>query len=61
MLFANDFWLGASGEVGLQYTFDAIPISLSMDWRPVFWIIETTDFRGQNYGFNIRYVFGSVE
>jgi len=59
MLFAHDFWLGVSGEVGIQYTFDFIPISVSADWRPVFWIIEDTKFRGQNFGLNIRYVFGS--
>ena len=59
MLFANNFWLGASGELGLQYTFSGVPISLSADWRPIFWIIDDTDFRGENFGFNVRYVFGS--
>jgi hypothetical protein len=35
-----------------------VPISLSADWRPTFWIIEDTDFRGGGFGLNARYVFG---
>lgn len=54
----DPFLLGASGEIGLAYTFNGVPISLSADWRPVFYIIEDTDFRADGFGINLRYVFG---
>ena len=55
----NDFWLGASGEIGLEYRFESVPIALGLDWRPTFWILEETKFGADSFGFNVRYVFGS--
>jgi hypothetical protein len=54
----DPFLLGASGEIGLSYTFANAPISLSADWRPTFFIIEETDFSAGGFGFNARYIFG---
>ncbi len=61
MLFDDPFWLGASGEIGLSYTFNSVPISLSADWRPTFYIIEDTDFHAGGFGINARWVFGKRE
>lgn len=58
MLIDDPFYLGFSGEVGLDYQFNSIPLSLSLDWRPTFWLIENTDFRAGGFGLNVRYVFG---
>lgn len=58
MLIDDPFLLGASGELGLSYTFNGAPISISADWRPTFYIIEDTDFHAGGFGVNIRYVFG---
>src|SRR6478735_10250021 len=58
MLIDDPFWLGASGELGLSYTFNNVPISLSADWRPTFYIIENTDFHAGGFGVNARFVFG---
>jgi hypothetical protein len=58
MLIDDPFYLGISGEVGLDYHFNAVPLSLSLDWRPTFWIIEETDLSGRGFGLNVRYVFG---
>jgi hypothetical protein len=55
----DKFLLGPNGEIGLEYKFNTIPISLSGDWRPRFWIVENTDFDAGGFGFNIRYVFGN--
>jgi hypothetical protein len=55
---ADPFYLGAVGEVGLEYRFNKVPIALGVDWRPTFSIIETTDFYVDVFGFNARYVFG---
>ncbi len=53
-----NFGLGAIGELGLSYTFNSVPISLSLDWRPYFRLLETTDVSFGGFGFNVRYVFG---
>ena len=57
VLFSNPFFLGASGEIGLEFHFD-FPLAIGADWRPTFWIIDTTDFRTDSFGINARYVFG---
>jgi hypothetical protein len=54
----DDFDLGISGEIGLEYHFNGAPIALGLDWRPTFWIIEETRFGADSFGLNIRYVFG---
>jgi hypothetical protein len=56
--FNDPFTLGIPGEIGLEYHFNGAPIALGADWRPVFVLIENTDFRTGGYGFNVRYVFG---
>ncbi len=52
----NPFHLGVAGELGIEYRFK-IPISLSLDWRPSFTIVEHTDFNAGIFGLNIRYIF----
>lgn len=59
MLIDDPFYLGFSGEIGLDYHFNAVPVSLSLDWRPTFWLIEETELSGRGFGFNVRYVFGN--
>ena len=56
-LIGNDFWLGASGEVGIEYHFDGAPIAIGLDWRPTLWIVKDTEFRSGGFGLNVRYVF----
>ena len=54
----DPFWMGVSGEIGLEYKFDGAPIVIGIDWRPSISIIEETDFWADKFGFNVRYVFG---
>lgn len=54
----DPFQLGIVGELGLQYTFASVPISLSADWRPWFRLIDNTDIGFGGFGFNVRYVIG---
>jgi hypothetical protein len=57
-LFINDpFYLGVSGEIGIEYHFNNAPIAIGLDYRPTFWIIEETDFEAGGFGLNVRYVF----
>jgi len=36
--------IGISGNVGLEYTFDDIPLNISLDYVPTFVIYDTDDF-----------------
>lgn len=53
----DDFYLGASGEIGLEYRFNSIPIVIGADYRPTFWILEDTDFEAGGFGLNVRWDF----
>ena len=57
-LIGDPFLLGAAGELGLEWDIEGAPIVIGADWRPVFVIIEDTDFNAGGFGFNIRYQFG---
>lgn len=52
----NPFGFGASGEIGVEYRFEDVPIALGLDYRPTFVLVETTAFVN-NFGFNVRYIF----
>ena len=60
---AADLWigdklgLGIGGQIGLEYIFDAIPLQLSLDWRPLFTLIPSTGFGWHSIGLGIRYAF----
>lgn len=55
--FGDDFYLGVSGEIGLEYVFDGAPIVIGLDYRPTFWIVEETEFEWGGFGLNVRYRF----
>ena len=59
IIIGDVFDLGIAGEIGLEYRFNTVPIALGVDWRPMFEIIDNTDFHAGGFGFNVRYVFGS--
>ena len=52
----SDFALGIAGDIGIEYNF-TIPLQLSLDYRPTFYLIPGTDFSASNAGFSIRYKF----
>jgi hypothetical protein len=54
---STPLYLGISGELGAEYRFNDAPISLSLDWRPTMWIIDTTTLNTNSFGFNVRYIF----
>lgn len=57
-LIGDPFLLGVAGELGLEWAIEGAPITLGADWRPVFVLIEETDFNAGGFGFNVRYRFG---
>ena len=54
----NEFWLGVSGEIGIEYRFETVPVAIGIDWRPTIWLVKETKFGADSFGLNIRYVFG---
>jgi hypothetical protein len=53
----DDFWLGLSAEIGLEYRFSGVPIAIGADWRPTLWVVEETEFGADSFGLNVRFVF----
>jgi hypothetical protein len=49
--------IGADAILGLEYTFDEIPLNLSLDLLPTLNLIGDPGWGGLNGGFSIRYVF----
>ncbi|HCE57146.1 MAG TPA: outer membrane insertion C- signal [Prolixibacteraceae bacterium] len=53
----DSFWLGMSGEIGLEYRFSSVPIAIGADWRPTLWVVKETRFGADSFGLNVRFVF----
>ena len=49
--------VGVDGIIGLEYSFDEVPINLSLDWKPALNIIGYTGFWGDELAISIRYIF----
>jgi hypothetical protein len=49
--------LGLSGEAGIEYRFQSLPLALGIDWRPTFAILQNTNFHADRFGLNLRFVF----
>lgn len=53
----TDIALAIAGQAGVEYKFQAVPIQLSLDIRPRFYIIPDTDFHWGDIALGIRYCF----
>ena len=51
---SEDFRFGGAGEVGVEYAFSEVPISLGLDFRPYLFLVEVTEFRA-GFGLNVRW------
>lgn len=49
--------IGIDGILGLEYSFEDIPINLSLDWKPAFNLTGWTGFWGDGGALSIRYIF----
>ena len=52
----NQISLGVGGQVGLEYRFAAVPLQLSLDWRPM-WFLGGYGFDYYGAALGIRYRF----
>lgn len=49
--------IGVDGILGLEYTFDEIPLNLSLDILPAIDLVGNTGWGGFNGALSVRYVF----
>jgi hypothetical protein len=54
---SNTSNIGAAGIVGLDYKFDALPLNISLDWKPELNIITRVGFEASTVGFSARFTF----
>ena len=52
----NNF--GATGIVGMDYTFPEVPVNLSVDWKPELNFIDNVAFRASAVAVSVRFAFG---
>lgn len=50
------FNLGVAGQVGIEYNFN-IPIQVSLDYRPVFYLLNSGHFSSDAVALSVRYKF----
>lgn len=53
----SHFTLGIDGILGIEYTFDNLPINISLDWKPFFEIVGYSGFEGDSGAISVRYTF----
>jgi len=51
------FNIGAGAQVGLEYFFEAIPLQMSLDWRPTATFLGGIGFGWNSFALGIRYAF----
>ncbi len=49
--------IGIDGIIGLEYSLEEIPFSISADWKPGFNLIGNTGFWGDEAAVSVRYIF----
>jgi len=52
--------IGIDGIAGMEYCLVDAPISFSLDWKPMFNVINKTRFRMDDIGLTIRVFFGQA-
>ena len=51
----TDLNLGADFIVGMEYTFEEVPINVAIDWKPYFIIITNPRFEFDEFALSVRY------
>ncbi|NLN95371.1 MAG: hypothetical protein GX128_04285 [Bacteroidales bacterium] len=49
--------IGIDGIIGIEYTFQEIPLNLGIDWKPAYNLIGHSSFWGDGGAISVRYVF----
>lgn len=51
----GDATIGLDGIIGIEYTFDEIPLNLSLDWKPSIDLIGYQKFWGNEFALSVRF------
>jgi len=54
----HQFDLALAGDLGVEWAFDEVPITVGFDWRPSFRLTNGADFNTRNWGFVARFMLG---
>lgn len=49
--------VGAAGIIGLDYKFSAVPLNLTLDWKPELNLASKIGFEASGIGFSARFTF----
>ncbi len=49
--------IGVDGILGIEYNFSAVPINISLDWKPAFNLVGHTGFWADGGALSIRFIF----
>ena len=55
-VFDSNINVGIGGQIGIEYNFE-IPIQLSLDYRPTFYLLDNWGFVSNDVALSIRYRF----
>jgi hypothetical protein len=53
----NYIVIGIDGILGIEYNFEAVPVNISLDWKPAFNLTGYSGFWGDGGALSIRYIF----
>lgn len=53
---STKLFAGVDGIIGLEYTFDEVPVSLGMDWKPGFNLISEFGFFYDELALSVRFL-----
>jgi hypothetical protein len=53
----DDLAVSLDGVLGLDYKFNAVPINISLDWKPAINIAPETEFDAEGLGLSVRFTF----
>lgn len=53
----NNTFAGIAGVLGAEYSFDAAPLNVGLDWQPIFSIVNNSGFLHENVALSVRYIF----
>lgn len=57
--FEHQFDFAVAGDVGIEWVFEEVPVTVGFDWRPAFRLTNGTDFHSGNWGVTARFRFGA--
>jgi len=61
--YGDNLVLGLTGMLGVEYSFDEIPLNLGLDWKPIVDLVSNKDqrFWPSKFGISIRYTIKNAK